>query len=377
MSVGAVLEATFASLYEGVESDETWSLALDAVTDLIGGVGGTFELNEKPTGRPLMLNFGARFAEVAPMEYLQHYGPLNPRLPAHLVNPVGSVLYDRLCFSEAEMDRDEFHTDFLAKFDLRYFVSGVVLETPDYVGCIAIQRSIKQGHVEADEIALMNRLMPHIQQVADIQLRLADARRRDATFVQGLEHLDDGILFVDAQGCVLNGNAAAQAILSRDDGITATDMRLQFRDRSASSAFVAAMRGLAGGTGHDIDGPARSFPARRTGDARAYLVTVRAVSIPDNLSSFSRDGAAIVFLRDPSDVSDLDADLLRQSFDLTAAEAELACLVDRGLTLEEVADRRGVTITTVRSQLYSLMDKLGIHRQTELTALLTRYRRLF
>lgn len=368
---------TVGQLYGGVESDAAWSFALDALTDLIGGVGCTFELNEKPTGRPLTLDFGARFAEVAPMEYLQHYGPLNPRVPSHLSVPAGSVLYDRACFSEAEMDRDEFHTDFLAKFDLRYFLSGVVLESPDYVGCIAIQRSIKQGHVEADEIALMNRLMPHIQQVADIRLRLAEARRRDATFAQGLEHLDEGVLIVDSQGRVLHGNAAAHEILSRDDGITSVGRRLQFRDKSASSAFASAMRGLAGGEDYDIDGPARSFPARRIGNARAYLVTVRATSMPETTPTYGEDVAAIVFLRDPSEVSDLDTQLLRQSYGLTAAETGLASLVERGLTLEEIADRRGVAITTVRSQLYSLMDKLGINRQTELTALLTKYRRLF
>tara|TARA_R110002110_G_scaffold395138_2_gene609520 strand:- start:9169 stop:10302 length:1134 start_codon:yes stop_codon:yes gene_type:complete len=377
VSDAADIEATLGSLYAGVESDEAWSFALDSVTELIGGVGCTFELNEKPTGRPLMLDFGARFAEVAPMEYLQHYGPMNPRVPSHLTVPVGSVLYDRVCHSEAEMDRDEFHADFLAKFDLRYFVSGVVLESPDYVGCIAIQRSIKQGHVDGDEIALMNRLMPHIQQVADIRLRLADARQRDATFVQGLEHLDDGVLIVDAYGRVLHGNAVAHEILSRDDGVTSTEMRLQFRDKSASSAFASALKGLAGGETYDIDGPAQSFPARRNGDARAYLVTVRAASMPENLSSYTRDAAAIVFLRDPSDVSDLDTQLLRQSYGLTGAETELASLIDRGLTLEEIAASRGVSITTVRTQLYSLMDKLGINRQPELTAILTKYRRLF
>ncbi|CAN0596402.1 unnamed protein product, partial [Laminaria digitata] len=177
--------------------------------------GCTFELNERPTGRPLMLNFGARFAEVAPMEYLEHYGPLNPRVAPHLVNPAGSVLYDRLCFSESEMDRDEFHADFLAKFDLRYFVSGIVLDTPDYVGCLAIQRSPKQGHVGGDEIALMSRLMPHLQQVMDIRLRLAEALRRDAPFVQGLEHIEDGVIVVDARGHVLHANATAHDVLAR------------------------------------------------------------------------------------------------------------------------------------------------------------------
>lgn len=367
---------TVEQLYAGAGDNAAWAVALDSVMDLIGGAGSTFEIFDKRQGFPIVLDFGARFAGVAPVEYLQHYGPKNPRVPLHLTNPLGTLLYDRMYISETDMDRDEFHADFLAEQDLRYFVSGVVLDSADHAACVSIQRSPKQGHVEADEIALMARLMPHLQQVVDIRLRLGEALRRDAPFVQGLELLDDGVIVVDGEGYVLHTNAAAESFLSRDDGITAVETRLHFRDRSAASAFGTALIGLVDDETRDIDAPSQSFPARRAGDERAYVVTVRAVQLPEGIAIRTRDAAALVFVRDPSEASDLDAGLLRRSFSLTAAETELASLVDRGLTLEEVADRRGVAITTVRSQLYSLMEKLGINRQAQLVRLLGQYRRL-
>lgn len=367
---------TVEQLYGGVESNGAWAVALDSVMDLVGGAGSTFEIFDKRHGFPVVLNFGARFASVAPIEYLQHYGPKNPRVPLHLTNSLGTLLYDSMYMSETDMDRDEFHADFLAAQDLRYFVSGVVLDTPDYAACVSIQRSPKQGHVGIDEITLMSRLMPHLQHVVDIRLRLGAALRHDAPFVQGLEHVEDGVIVVDMQGHILHANAAGHAVLSLGEGMTSVDTQLQFQDRSAASAFESVLKGLQDNETRDIDGPSQSFPARRPGGGRSYIVTVRAVSLPEGISVYTRDAAALIFVRDPSEVSDLNQDLLRDSFDLTPAESELASLIDRGLSLNEVADRRGVSITTVRSQLYSLMDKLGVNRQAQLVRLLGRYGRL-
>ena len=83
---------------------------------------------------------------------------------------------------------------------------------------------------------------------------------------------------------------------------------------------------------------------------------------------------AIVFIRDPSRFVQLDTSLLKQSYDLTAAELDLAVAIDLGHGLRTIAEQRGVAITTVRSQLYALMEKLNVNRQTDLMRLLRQYR---
>jgi DNA-binding CsgD family transcriptional regulator len=64
--------------------------------------------------------------------------------------------------------------------------------------------------------------------------------------------------------------------------------------------------------------------------------------------------------------------VLQRLFDLTAAEARLACSISRGETLEEAAAALGVKVSTVRSQLAKLMIKTGTRRQGQLVALLVR-----
>jgi DNA-binding CsgD family transcriptional regulator len=63
---------------------------------------------------------------------------------------------------------------------------------------------------------------------------------------------------------------------------------------------------------------------------------------------------------------------LRLLLDLTAAEARLAQLLASGDTLEQVAQKLGVKLTTARSQLAVIFSKTGIRRQTKLVAILSR-----
>ena len=57
---------------------------------------------------------------------------------------------------------------------------------------------------------------------------------------------------------------------------------------------------------------------------------------------------------------------LQSLYGLTGAEAELVGLLSRGASLEEAADRRGVTLNTARSQLKQAFAKTGTRRQGEL-----------
>ncbi len=62
--------------------------------------------------------------------------------------------------------------------------------------------------------------------------------------------------------------------------------------------------------------------------------------------------------------------VLQRLFDLTAAEARLACSISGGETLGEAAAALGVKISTARCQLASLKAKTGTRRQAQLVALL-------
>ena len=63
------------------------------------------------------------------------------------------------------------------------------------------------------------------------------------------------------------------------------------------------------------------------------------------------------------------SEALRSLYSLTGAEIELVELLCDGNSLEEAADRRGVTMNTARSQLKQIFFKTSTSRQSELVRL--------
>jgi DNA-binding CsgD family transcriptional regulator len=64
----------------------------------------------------------------------------------------------------------------------------------------------------------------------------------------------------------------------------------------------------------------------------------------------------------------LQASLLVDLYGLTSTEAEVAVLLAGGLDLEEIGDKRGVLVGTLRAQLRHIYRKMGVERQSQMTA---------
>jgi len=64
---------------------------------------------------------------------------------------------------------------------------------------------------------------------------------------------------------------------------------------------------------------------------------------------------------------------LHSAFALTAAESRLAVRMASGSPLEMVADELSISKETARTQLRSVFEKTGVHRQAELVGLLASF----
>jgi len=63
-------------------------------------------------------------------------------------------------------------------------------------------------------------------------------------------------------------------------------------------------------------------------------------------------------------------ELVMQAFDLTPAEANVACLLFIGLNLKQISKRRGVSIETTRTMMRRILGKSCCNRQAELVAMM-------
>ena len=364
--------------YAAALDEDQWQMFLDASADLFGAVGTSFELFDKKSGQPLLLELSADLPRDSSPEYLEYYGKISPRVRHGLCRPQGEISYDYAILTEAEMDADEFYSDFHGVIGLRYFVAGHLLNSDSHFSAFAAQRSPQQGHVGDDEIGLMQRLLPHVQQAVDLRFRLRDADALCRSLVESLEGLAEAAILIEACSTVFYANHAADTVFATGDGVTVIDKVVHFADKAAARQFDNALGGMIGNKQPVADMETRDFAARRPSGKRPYLVAMRPLpSYNQHYVSTRGTVAAIVFIRDPSAFSRLDAELLKQSYALTPAELDIALALDNGQSIREVAERRGVSVSTVRSQLYGLMNKLAVHRQSDLVRLLGQYRRPF
>jgi len=173
----------------------------------------------------------------------------------------------------------------------------------------------------------------------------------------------------------MNCNAAATRLFEAGDGISAAEQRLRFVDAAAEQAYSDAT--LLCGTS-DAGGEIHSFVAPRPSGKRPYIVSLRPIPALSGAGNTDLAGpriaSVLVAIRDPEIFGGIDPALLAESYDLSPAEINLAVAMHGGATVRDIATRRGVAITTVRTQLYALMGKMYVNRQIDLIRLLQQYR---
>lgn len=78
------------------------------------------------------------------------------------------------------------------------------------------------------------------------------------------------------------------------------------------------------------------------------------------------DALTIILIQDANKYKPFCQHRLRQAYDLTAAEANIAIAILHGKNVDEIAMERHVQTNTVRAHLKQVFSKTGVRRQSEL-----------
>ncbi len=184
-------------------------------------------------------------------------------------------------------------------------------------------------------------------------------------------HLSFGIIVVDARGKVLAANRVAEDILRTGDALVERQGVLRAYQREDNERLAQV---LAEATA------VRSNPAwsgcirlSRRSEKSAYTAMVSPLFDAVDVRSTGRDRTALITITNPDqEHSSGLVKALQQAFGLTPAEAQTASLVGSGLSPQDAAEQRGLTVGTIRSELKSVFAKVGISRQSELASVVAR-----
>lgn len=360
-------------IYAATLSETFWPDALRTVGRLFDSDFTHFEVLEKKTGRPVFFrNEGA--SEDALKLYVDHYAAVSPRSAFGEAQPEGYLSFDHDMLSEAEIDRDEFYNDFMIPQGYKYFLSANLINNTELFSVFSVQRPLGQDHASPAEIALMQRLTPHLSQAMKIHMRLAlqQAEHQGHDLLVG--HSTTGVIFLDVTGSVLMLNPAAEAMVSDPgNGINLHDRQIAFDspdNATNANRLIANTIATAAGTGLS---PAGAITIPR---AQGLPLTIIAVPLPggqtrtEHLPVATNGPAIALLLCDPNRARGLPDGLLRTVFRFTPAECRVAQALARGQSPGDYADTAGLGIRTVRTHISRLLAKTGARNQLELMRIL-------
>ncbi len=345
-------------IYECSFTPALWPSVLDELAGIAGARGGVFfAANTQVLNWTASTELQDTFAAYLNDGWLRRC----TRRACWLCETRPGFLVEQDVWTEEELDANPVYRDFLRPRGLGWSAGmAIPLPTGDKV-VFSLEREYAGGPVDAAGIRRLDELRPHLARSALMaaRLRLERAEAVGSTLASvGLP-----AIVLDRGGAVLAVNGLAEGL--HDVLRWGARDRVHFLDGAADQLMRQAL------AGPDTSGAPvlRSFPVRG-GDGRAALV---AHLVPVRLTAREvfGAGASILVLTPVTMPKAPPADLVRSLFDLTAAEARVACALLAGERLEDIAASGGVSRNTVRTQLRQVLDKTGCTRQAEVVALLS------
>lgn len=347
---------------------QLWPDALEAIMHCVGGNAATLEAYDRQTSALTDFHsFG--LAQPNEIAYFDQYFASNPRIPFLINGRAGGVLTDYMVMDEQAMNGNEFYADFLVPTGFRYFIGGTMNVSVSQSALFSVQRSMKQGHVDAAEVDLMQVLLPHVRQAFEVTERLGEAAETVQSLIVAFEMLADGVALVRSDGTILHANKALQSIFRQGDGLgIAQNGTLEISEPAVRRKYEKAIASSCRIRNGEIRNKDKAeFPVPRPSEAPAYIVFVSPVF---RRASKGQQAVAIIFVRDPLQRNRSGIDILRETYGFTDAEAHVAQALQSAIPLGDYAMSQGISINTVYSHLRSIKDKTHCRRQGELVRML-------
>jgi DNA-binding CsgD family transcriptional regulator/PAS domain-containing protein len=214
-----------------------------------------------------------------------------------------------------------------------------------------------------------DRLVPHLRRALQLHRTVSGARRVQLALAEAIDRLPTGLLLLDAKRRVVVRNKGAERILAENDGFRIDSHGPNVDDARENATLQKLIAdAMDASEGHELR--AAGFVAiSRPSGARSYAVMVTPlIAAPGQ--SVASDAVVALFVADPSARLTADPEALSELYQLTYSEAELVRLLAAGLSLEEAAQKRGVSLNTARSHLKHVFAKTDTSRQGELVRLI-------
>ncbi|WP_020677863.1 helix-turn-helix transcriptional regulator [Geopsychrobacter electrodiphilus] len=359
------------SVYRTASDPNSWETLL---RDLV-------KATDSRSARLLIMNTGANHVlsslkinidDHAHGQYTDYFVNKCPWRPELLRMAPGRLYSTYLHFScrQREFYQTEFFNDWARKLDIHHGLCGTVYRDSRQTVQLLIQRTRDQGHYTEADTGFVNSLVPHMQHALLVAEQLAQSYAMAQATAIATENealpfilLDENLrLAYCSQGGKLY--LREKALLQMKDGrLFLNDVLKNHRLQQLLRQCLDAARAV----DFQPRGGSMRLPRADRADVQLLVKPLHAGLRPlvGRSNSF-----VVIYCYAPDAQIRLDPELLRELYNLSAAEARVAVAMVEAPGSDEVARRCGISLHTVRSHIKSIFSKTQAKNRAELMKIL-------
>ncbi len=276
--------------------------------------------------------------------------------------PKQSVIIGEEHISDTQLKKTDFYNDILKPADCGQQLSGSIAGTPASTKAVAISRPFTSQRFSQADKHSMSELVAHLKRAFDIHEKLCRGERQNSLLERLLAMTNTAAIVCSTDGRPVFQNLLAETILKKADGLVISQGLLSCTRRTTSEEMQAVFKKIR---------HLGSFIMNVAGSSGPDTYRLMIFPIDSNQHAFKTDGDLVgIFVHQTLQDRQVDTLFLQDLLGLTVAEAAIAGYIYSGFTPAQIAEHKGVKVSTVRTQLHRIFDKTGTRNQAQLVRII-------
>ncbi|MET0186641.1 MAG: hypothetical protein ABW210_14420 [Achromobacter sp.] len=290
-----------------------------------------------------------------------HDASINYRIAASVGSKPGAVVWEEHYDAMQARIGDNAYTEVCDRHDQPFGCqTSLAVEDGTLVG-LALMRTRKAGRTHHEQRAFFAAAASAAQTALRLQQSI---EQRGMAITHGaLELVGTPVVLVDGFGRVATMTGAADTLVTTHPALGVQERMLVAARSSETRSLHKMLRAVL-----NRDQLEASILLHAPG-ALPLLVKIQA--LPDTEMGFGFQPKALLSLGSSVGDGTRSIQVLREQYDLTAAEGEVVALLARGMRRADIAQHRSTSLGTVQQQIKTVFGKTGVNREAELLALVT------
>ena len=347
------LRAALEAVHHLSDPDPPWSAILSSANRLVGSDAAVLIVFEG-TGVVDVQQSGADAAAVR--DYAAHFHTEDVMTQPSVLKPEGTWLDTQVLLPNPLRERNAYYVDFMCKHRMRQLYSLIIENGPDRRTSFGFQRASAWDGLPSFLGSERMRIYSQAVQLA-AERRRAQAASWLAATDSAFDALGEASCLVHGTGHVVHASPAAKAIFDTRGSVVVQSDRLSHPNPRERERLLAAVLHAA-----------RAGRVERLAfkDSRCGATLHVELTCANPALRFGREPMVFIRLRRAGTSTLASPELLSQALDITLAEARVLHALAFGVSSNEYALHRGVSIHTVRKQVATMMVKMDCTRQVDL-----------